>query len=87
METQPAASACQANDLRVEHLADISVLCLFILGPKDLFGSPDELMRWTSKIDAPVEHVCIEGGRHDLKGADTLIADGVARFIGRIIAR
>ncbi len=29
----------------------------------------------------------VEGGRHDLKGADTLIADAVASFIGRIIAR
>jgi predicted alpha/beta-hydrolase family hydrolase len=60
---------------------------LFISGTKDPFGSPDELMRWTSKIDAPVEHVWIEGGRRDLKGADTLIADAVARFIGRVIAR
>ena len=60
--------------------------CLFISGTKDPFGSPDELSAWTSTMRAPVEHLWIEGGRHDLKGADTAIADAVAAFVGRVAA-
>jgi len=71
------------ENLRVEHLADISVPCLFISGTNDPFGSPDELTAWTSTMQAPVEHVWIDGGRHDLKGADAAIADAVAEFVDR----
>lgn len=77
----PLHPPAKPENLRVEHLTDISVPCLFISGTKDPFGSPDELTAWTSTMSAPVEHVWIEGGRHDLKGADTTIADAVARFI------
>lgn len=70
--------------LRVEHLPDVAVPCLFISGTKDPFGSPDELTEWTATIPSPVEHVWIDGGRHDLKGADDLIADRVANFIRRL---
>lgn len=70
--------------LRVDHLVDIAVPCLFVSGTKDPFGSPDELTEWTATIPAPVEHVWIEGGRHDLRGADDTIADAVARFVARI---
>ena len=76
----PLHPPAEPDKLRVEHLADISVPCLFISGTRDPFGSPDELMRWTSEIAAPVEHVWIEGGRHDLGGADSTIADAVAGF-------
>ena len=69
------------ENLRVEHLGAIDVPCLFVSGTKDPFGAPEELLAWTSTIPAPVEHVWIEGGRHDLKGADDLIADAVARFV------
>jgi len=67
--------------LRVEHLVNINVRCLFISGTKDPFGTRDELEQWTATIPAPVEHVWIEGKRHDLKGADAQIADAVANFI------
>lgn len=69
--------------LRVEHLVDLHVPCLFISGTRDPFGSPDELTEWTATIPAPVEHVWIEGGRHDLKGADDTIAAAVAEFVQR----
>jgi predicted alpha/beta-hydrolase family hydrolase len=69
--------------LRVEHLPDIQVPCLFISGTRDPFGTPDELQEWTSTIPAPVEHVWVEGARHDLKGADDFIADQVAEFVAR----
>jgi predicted alpha/beta-hydrolase family hydrolase len=70
--------------LRVEHLVDIHVPCLFISGTRDPFGSPDELSEWTATIPAPVEHLWIEGGRHDLKGADDTIAGAVVDFVQRI---
>jgi uncharacterized protein len=70
--------------LRVEHLVDLATPCLFISGTRDPFGSPDELTRWTATIPAPVEHVWIDGGRHDLKGVDATIAAATAEFVRRL---
>lgn len=70
--------------LRVEHLVDITVPCLFVSGTRDPFGAPEELAEWTATIPARVEHVWIEGGRHDLRGADDTIADAVAEFVGSL---
>lgn len=70
--------------LRVEHLPEITVPCLFVSGTRDPFGTPDELERWTSTIPAPVEHVWIDGGRHDLKGADETISRAVVAFVERV---
>jgi uncharacterized protein len=70
--------------LRVEHLVDLTAPCLFISGTRDPFGSPDELTRWTATIPAPVEHVWIDGGGHDLKGADAVIAAATAEFVRRL---
>ena len=72
--------------LRVEHLVDITVPCLFVSGTKDPFGTPEELTEWTATIPAPVEHVWIEGGRHDLKGADDAIAAAVTDCVDRVAA-
>ncbi len=69
------------ENLRVEHLPDIDVPSLFISGTKDPFGSPDELTEWTATIDAPVEHVWVEGKGHDLRGADDTIAEALAAFV------
>jgi len=69
------------ENLRVEHLPDISVPCLFVSGTRDPFATPEELQQWTATIPAPVEHVWIEGGRHDLRGADETIAEAVADFL------
>ena len=41
--------------LRVEHLPQLVVPCLFVSGTKDAFGRPDELERWTATIPAPVD--------------------------------
>lgn len=73
--------------LRVDHFVDIDVPCLFISGTKDPFGTPDEMTRWTSTIPAAVEHVWIEGKRHDLKGADADIAAATADFLERLKPR
>jgi predicted alpha/beta-hydrolase family hydrolase len=71
------------DKLRVAHFPDINVPCLFISGTKDEFGTPDELEQWTATIPAPVEHIWLEGARHDLKGRDAVIADAVAEFVQR----
>jgi uncharacterized protein len=75
------------DNLRVEHLPSLTVPCLFVSGTRDPFGSPDELAEWTGTIPAPVEHVWIEGGRHDLRGADATIADAVAGFVESVTGR
>jgi uncharacterized protein len=67
--------------LRVEHLPQIDVPCLFIHGTKDPFGSPDELTEWTATIPGDVTHVWVDGRGHDLKGADDVIASTVSEWI------
>ena len=69
------------ENLRVDHLPDVDVPCLFVSGTRDPFFTPDELQTWTAMIGAPVRHVWVDGGRHDLKGADDLIAEHVRRFV------
>jgi uncharacterized protein len=69
------------DNLRVEHLVDVHVPCLFVHGTRDPFGSPDELERWTATIPGAVTHHWIEGGRHDLKGADAEVASTVAGWL------
>jgi predicted alpha/beta-hydrolase family hydrolase len=66
------------------HLPDITTPCLFISGTKDPFGAPDELTKWAATIGAPVEHLWIEGGRHDLRGADATIAEAISGFVTRV---
>lgn len=66
---------------RVEHLVDLRVPCLFVHGTRDPFGSPDELQAWTATIPAPVTHHWIDGGRHDLKGADDEVAAAVVAWL------
>lgn len=72
------------DKLRVEHLPHIGVPCLFVSGTRDEFGTPDELEAWTATIPAPVEHVWLDGARHDLKGRDADVAVHVAEFVRRM---
>jgi hypothetical protein len=60
--------------LRIEHLPQLEVPCLFISGTKDAFGSPAELEQHTGPIPGPVTHAWIDGKGHDLKGADADVA-------------
>ena len=69
------------DNLRTAHLPALTVPCLFILGTRDPFGSPDELTAATATIPGPVTHEWIDGGRHDLKGADRRIAELVAAWL------
>jgi uncharacterized protein len=60
--------------LRIDHLPAIDVPCLFVSGTRDPFGTPDELESHTAAIAGPVTHVWVDGGRHELKGADEQVA-------------
>jgi predicted alpha/beta-hydrolase family hydrolase len=68
----------KADRLRVEHFPDITVPCLFVSGTRDPFGTPEELESHTAPIAGEVTHVWIEGGRHELRGADATVAKAVA---------
>ncbi len=70
--------------LRVEHLPDLHVPCLFVHGTKDPFGTPDELTEWTSTIPGTVTHHWVEGRGHDLKGRDAEVAGVVADWLATI---
>ncbi|MBW3645830.1 MAG: dienelactone hydrolase [Actinobacteria bacterium] len=67
--------------LRTAHLPDIDVPCLFVSGTRDAFATPAELEAATAAIPAPVEHVWVQGGRHELKGADQEVATAVAAWV------
>jgi len=69
------------DKLRIEHLTQLRVPCLFVSGTKDAFGTPGELEHWTSSISGEVAHVWIEGKGHDLKGADRQIVDAVTTWL------
>lgn len=75
------------DQLRVEHLPSIEVPTLFVSGTNDAFGTPDEIMRWTSEMSpkAKVSHLWLEGKGHDLKGCDHTIAGAVKDFLGRVL--
>jgi predicted alpha/beta-hydrolase family hydrolase len=67
--------------LRIEHLPRLAVPCLFVSGTRDPFGSPAELEEHTAVIPGPVTHVWVDGGRHDLKGADGDLAAIVSGWL------
>ncbi len=69
------------DNLRVEHFPRLQVPVLFVTGTKDPFGTPDERERHARAIPGPVEHVWIDGGRHDLKGKDEEIAALVTDWV------
>jgi predicted alpha/beta-hydrolase family hydrolase len=68
---------------RSAHFPALKVPCLFVHGTRDPFGSPEELTTATATIAGRVTHVWIEGGRHDLKGADKDVAAAVVKWVGR----
>jgi predicted alpha/beta-hydrolase family hydrolase len=69
------------DQLRIAHLPSLAVPCLFVHGTKDPFATADELRAHTAVIKGPVTHEWIDGGRHDLKGADRRIATIVAEWV------
>jgi hypothetical protein len=67
--------------LRIEHLPQIEVPCLFVSGTRDPFGTPEEMEAHTAAIPGPVTHVWIDGARHELKGADRRIVEAIEDWL------
>jgi predicted alpha/beta-hydrolase family hydrolase len=72
----------RADKVRIDHFPDITVPCLFVSGTRDPFGAPNELEARSAAIDGKVTHVWIDGGRHELKGADERVAETVSAWVG-----
>ena len=72
------------DTLRTDHLPQLEVPCLFVHGTRDPFGAPEELEAATATIPGPVTHEWIDGGRHDLKGADSRVAATVAEWLASL---
>ena len=68
-------------NLRIAHLPSLAVPCLFVPGTADPFGAPAEMTEHLALIGGAVTTVWVDGGRHDLKGADARIAADVAGWL------
>ena len=66
---------------RDAHLPSLEVPCLFVSGTRDTFGTPEELEAATATIPGPVSHVWVEGGRHELRGADPVVVAAVRDWL------
>lgn len=72
--------------LRVDHFPKLQVPCLFVSGTRDPFGTPDEFEHHLAAIPGPVTMRWIEGGRHELKGADDQIVEAISAWLGSFTA-
>ncbi len=69
------------EQLRIEHLPQLDLPCLFVSGTRDAFATPAELEAATAAIPAPVTHVWIDGGGHGLAGKDAPVAAAVRDWV------
>ncbi len=67
--------------LRTEHLPRLNVPSLFIGGTRDEFATPQELREALGLIPITPTMKFIEGGRHDLKGKDDVVAALIAQWL------
>jgi predicted alpha/beta-hydrolase family hydrolase len=70
--------------MRTEHLPALECPCLFVSGTSDAFGSPPELEDATAAIPGTVTHAWIDGGRHELRGADQRVAEIVDDWLAAL---
>jgi predicted alpha/beta-hydrolase family hydrolase len=70
------------DQLRTAHLPQVRVPSLFISGTRDEFGSPDELRAACALMGVHPTLTFIDGGRHELKGADGEVATMIGDWIG-----
>lgn len=67
--------------LRTEHLPRLNVASLFISGTRDEFATPEELRKALRLVPiAPITE-WIDGGRHDLKGKDDVVAAFISQWL------
>lgn len=67
--------------LRVAHFPHMQAPTLFVSGTKDEFATPDELRLHLASIPIAPHVQFIDGGRHDLRGHDSEVADHVASWL------
>lgn len=67
--------------LRTGHLPELRLPCLFVSGTRDAFATPAELEAAMASVPGPVTHHWVDGGRHELRGADEEVATTVAGWI------
>lgn len=78
----PLSPPGKPEKVRAEHLPRIGVPTLVIQGTRDNFGTTDDVRRHFAVVPGEVAVVAVEGGRHELKGADSFVADTVADWLG-----
>jgi hypothetical protein len=71
----------QPSKLRVAHFPYLRVPSLFVSGTRDEFATPDELRHHVSALPTPPDIHMVDGGRHDLRGHDALVAERVAAWV------
>ena len=72
------------EQLRTAHLPNVTAKTLFISGTKDEFGTPAELQSaWALMAQPPTTHF-VENGRHELKGADEMVATIIAEWLQHV---
>jgi hypothetical protein len=69
------------DQLRIEHLPRMRIPSLFVSGTRDEFGSPVELIRELAVLPVPPTIEFVDGGGHELKGADDRVAALVTRWL------
>lgn len=72
--------------LRVAHLPDVRVPCLFVSGTRDAFATPAELEAATALVPGPVTTVWVDGGSHGLRGNEATVARTVAEWVRSLTA-
>ena len=70
------------EQLRIAHLPQVSAPSLFVSGTKDEFATPEELTRELGVMPTAPRIEFIDGGRHELKGKDDVVAALVSEWIG-----
>lgn len=69
---------------RAAHLGRVLVPTLFVSGTRDQFFTPVQLRAAARRVKGPRTMEWIENKRHDLKGADEVIADHVESWLSAV---
>ena len=72
------------EQLRIAHLPLVKAPSLFVSGTKDEFATPDELQRELRVMPIAPRLEFIDGGRHELKGKDDVVAALVAEWMATL---
>ena len=71
----------KADAGRAAHLGRIHVPTLFVSGTRDQFFTPAQLRAAARRVKGPRTMTWVDDKRHDLKGADVIIADHVESWL------